>query len=79
MRERKVPRIRIEDLDERESQDFSEHDLRRVLGGSSPSAFIGATPGMQEMNMSFNLTLLNLQSQMQNESRQYTALSNILK
>src|SRR6516162_5987855 len=34
---------------------------------------------MQETQMSFNLQYLQLQSQMQNENRQYTAVSNILK
>jgi len=34
---------------------------------------------MQETQMSFNLQYLQLQSQMQNDNRQYTAVSNILK
>jgi hypothetical protein len=34
---------------------------------------------MQEMNMSFSMQYLQLQSQMQNENRSYTALSNIMK
>ncbi|NTW52349.1 MAG: hypothetical protein HGB22_07160 [Chlorobiaceae bacterium] len=34
---------------------------------------------MQEMQMSFNLQYLQLQSQMQNENRSYTAVSNIMK
>ena len=34
---------------------------------------------MQETQMSFNLQYLQLQSQMQNESRSYTAVSNIMK
>lgn len=38
-----------------------------------------ATKQMQETQMSFNLQYLQLQNQMQNESRQYTAVSNILK
>jgi hypothetical protein len=35
--------------------------------------------GMQEMQMSFNLQYLQLQSQMQHENRSYTAISNIMK
>src|SRR5688500_2642960 len=34
---------------------------------------------MQEMNMSFNMQYLQLQQQMQNENRQFTLLSNIMK
>lgn len=38
-----------------------------------------ATKQMQEMQMSFNLQYLQLQSQMQHENRSYTAVSNIMK
>ncbi len=38
-----------------------------------------ATKQMQETQMSFNLQYLQLQSQMQNENRSYTAVSNIMK
>ena len=38
-----------------------------------------ATRDLLNMNQSFNLQYLELQSQMQNENRQYTAVSNILK
>jgi hypothetical protein len=38
-----------------------------------------ATEAMQEAQMSFNLQYLQLQSQMQNENRSYTAVSNIMK
>jgi len=43
------------------------------------SALLEATRQMQEMQMSFNLQYLQLQSQMQNESRQYSTVSNIMK
>ena len=43
------------------------------------AALMQATRSMQETQMSFNLQYLQLQSQMQNESRQYTAVSNIMK
>ena len=48
-----------------------------VLGGSAVPA--NATSPMQETQMSFNLQYLQLQSQMQNENRSYTAVSNIMK
>ena len=38
-----------------------------------------ATKSMQEIQMSFNLQYLQLQQQMQNENRSYTAISNIMK
>ena len=47
--------------------------------GTSSSALMQATQQMQEMQMSFNLQYLQLQESMQNDSRQYTALSNVLK
>ncbi len=47
--------------------------------GSSQQSLLNATKQMQEMQMSFNLQYLQLQSQMQNENRSYTAVSNIMK
>jgi hypothetical protein len=38
-----------------------------------------ATRDMQEMSMSFNLQYLALQQKMQNQNRQYTAMSNVMK
>lgn len=38
-----------------------------------------ATKQMEETRMSFNLQYLQLQSQMQNENRQFTTLSNVMK
>ena len=43
------------------------------------NALLEATRQMQETQMSFNLQYLELQSQMQNENRSYTAVSNMLK
>ncbi|HTQ48277.1 MAG TPA: hypothetical protein VMI75_36225 [Polyangiaceae bacterium] len=40
---------------------------------------LAATSDMQQAQMSFNLQYLQLQSQMQNENRQYAAVSSILK
>ena len=47
--------------------------------GASPAALARAIEAMQEAQMSFNLQYLQLQSQMQNESRSFTAVSNIMK
>ena len=41
--------------------------------------YSAATKEMQETQMSFNLQYLQLQSQMQNENRSYTTVSNIMK
>ncbi|MBM5810669.1 MAG: hypothetical protein FJ191_01695 [Gammaproteobacteria bacterium] len=38
-----------------------------------------ATKQMEETRMSFNLQYLQLQRQMQNENRQYTTISNVMK
>jgi hypothetical protein len=48
-------------------------------GGSGQDQLLAATKQMQETQMSFNLQYLQLQSQMQNENRSYTAVSNIMK
>lgn len=50
-----------------------------AAGGNSQQELFDATREMQETQMSFNLQYLQLQSQMQNENRSYTAVSNILK
>lgn len=50
------------------------------LGSASSSAqLLAATKQMQETQMSFNLQYLQLQEQMQNENREYTVVSNIMK
>lgn len=48
-------------------------------GSSSTDALMSQTRAMQEMNMSFNLQYLNLQQNMQQENRQFTMMSNIMK
>ena len=53
-----------------------------TTGRSNPAsltALMQATQRMQETQMSFNLQYLQLQNQMQEENRQYTAVSNIMK
>jgi hypothetical protein len=47
------------------------------VSGRGP--LLTAVKEMQETQMSFNLQYLQLQSQMQNENRQFTAVSNIMK
>ena len=46
---------------------------------SSSSSLLAATQQMQELNQTFNLQYLQLQENEQAQSRQYTALSNIMK
>ena len=47
--------------------------------GGGQDQLLNATKAMQETQMSFNLQYLQLQNSMQNENRQYTAVSNIMK
>jgi hypothetical protein len=53
----------------------------RAAAGSSSAQdqLLNAAKQIQETQMSFNLQYLQLQSQMQNENRAYTAVSNIMK
>lgn len=48
-------------------------------GGNSQNQLMNATKQMQETQMSFNLQYLQLQSQMQQEDRSYSLISNIMK
>jgi hypothetical protein len=50
-----------------------------ATGNSSQRSLMQATQQMQETQMSFNLQYLGLQNQMQNENRQFTMVSNIMK
>jgi translation elongation factor EF-1beta len=45
----------------------------------NPAAFSAAVKAMKEMQIAFNLEYLQLQSQIQNEARQYTSISNVMK
>jgi chromosome segregation ATPase len=47
--------------------------------GESTTQLLDATKNMQETQMSFNLQYLQLQNQMQNENRQFSMVSNIMK
>ena len=50
-----------------------------AAGKDAQEQLLDATKQMQEMQMSFNLQYLMLQSQMQHENRSDTAISNIMK
>ena len=47
--------------------------------GNGQDQLLDANKQMAETQMSFNLQYLQLQSQMQNENRQFTMVSNIMK
>ena len=75
-------------LTDEEVQTLTDYSLGGVASGDPVGAAAGetgsqnllnATKQMQETQMSFNLQYLQLQNQMQNENRQYTAVSNIMK
>lgn len=53
--------------------------LTGASNSTSAQQLLSASYQMQEMNQEFNLQYLNLQSSMQADSRQYTALSNVSK
>jgi len=46
---------------------------------SNEAGLMAATQAMQEQQMSFNLQYLQLQNSMQNDNRQFTMVSNIMK
>jgi hypothetical protein len=48
-------------------------------GSDTSGQLMQATQNMQETQMSFNLQYLQLQDSMQNENRQFTMVSNIMK
>jgi Skp family chaperone for outer membrane proteins len=48
-------------------------------GAEQAKALVAAAKDMEQAQMSFNLQYLQLQSQMQNENRAYTAVSNIMR
>jgi hypothetical protein len=63
-----------------EATSLAEYALGGIAsGGSGQGQLLNATKQMQETQMSFNLQYLQLQSQMQNENRSYTAVSNVMK
>ena len=70
-----------EELDQKvtEFQQRVKTFLEGIAVSSDSGALVNATRQMEETQMSFNLQYLQLQSQMQNENRSYTAVSNIMK
>lgn len=56
-----------------------EQYVALVASNATPTQVLAATKQMQEAQLSFNLQYLQLTSQMQNENRAYTAISNIMK
>ena len=50
-----------------------------VQKGTSQAELAQATKNLQETQMSFNLQYLQLQTSMQNENRQFTMVSNVMK
>jgi hypothetical protein len=54
-------------------------DGNSPLPGDTNSSLLTATQQMQETQMSFNMQYLELQNQMQNDNRQFAAVSNIMK
>jgi hypothetical protein len=50
-----------------------------AAGASGPDDVLGATRQLQQEAQTFNLQYLQLQESMQRESREFTALSNVMK
>jgi len=70
----------IPDLTAPEASDLAEY----VLGGIASNdvtdeALMNATKSVQEMSQSFNIQYLQLQQNMQQENRQFTMITNIMK
>ena len=59
---------------------IAEYVLGSIAAGDiADVALMNATKEMQEMSQSFNLQYLQLQQEMQQENRQFTLVSNIMK
>ncbi|HWR01957.1 MAG TPA: hypothetical protein VN371_08815 [Chlorobaculum sp.] len=78
----------VPELTTREATSIAEYCLGGIAGstiadksdtGSLQTIGTKSQESMQETQMSFNMQYLQLQSQMQNENRSYTAVSNIMK
>jgi hypothetical protein len=67
------------DLSEADARILAAYVLDGIAAGDPPAQLLNTSKQMQETQMSFNLQYLQLQSQMQNENRSYTAVSNIMK
>jgi hypothetical protein len=70
----------IPSLSPTEATSLSEYILGNIASTTtSDAALYSVDKTTQEMQMSFNLQYLQLQSQMQSENRQFTLVSNIMK
>jgi hypothetical protein len=69
---------KIKDINEK-TMKFLEKVETQANSANGSADLLAATQEMQETQMAFNLQYLQLQSQMQNENRSYTAVSNIMK
>lgn len=58
---------------------YMDNVSNRAAAGDASSQMMMATQQMQEMNQAFNLQYLQLQEKMQQESREFTCLSNVMK
>jgi hypothetical protein len=67
------------DIGSQGSAAAGSNPIGAASSGGGQDQLLAATQNMQETQMSFNLQYLELQSQMQNENRSYTAISNIMK
>ena len=66
-------------LNEAEAGTLAAYALDGIAAGDAQAQSVATNRRMQEMQMSFNLQYLQLQSKMQHENRSYTAISNIMK
>ncbi|MDD5039270.1 MAG: hypothetical protein PHN78_08185 [Dehalococcoidales bacterium] len=63
-----------------EAASLAEYVLGGIASGDiADEALMNATKSMQEMSQSFNMQYLQLQQDMQEENRQFTLISNIMK
>ena len=74
----RIAALQLDSLFDSLSKKVKEVGLLTQSGGDSSTLF-QATKQMQEMNQSFNLQYLDLQKKMQDENRQFTLISNIMK
>jgi hypothetical protein len=58
---------------------YMDNMANRAAGGDASAQMMMATQQMQEMNQAFNLQYLQLQEKMQQEGREFTCLSNVMK
>jgi hypothetical protein len=63
-----------------EASDLAEYVLSGIVSNDvADEALMNATKSMQEMSQSFNIQYLQLQQNMQQENRQFTMITNIMK